>query len=614
MERGNEYFKKAKQYQFDDDLKNAVYYYNLAVEYGSTDAYLELGIIYLDEGENEKAVSYLEKALDYGNVDACEELIRLFSKEKNYKKCLLYFFKCKHNPKECYEIIKIIDAYSKELEANINPTSFDVFKEFETITNWLNKDWCSFELRKRLLIFREKVLEMCLPKTIQGANSIVDIKKLSKMIGKCKNLSNDQEILLQLNKKIIELELSEQGINKYSEIFKKTKNKPYFDEIVTYVVNSFLTGENGVPKDITKAIEIANKELSNTLNVSRFYQKAIDLIDDEFVRKSEYDQALTLLELIPGKYSDIEKNIVKRKQELTRIAELEALPDTEIDKKVELANLYLNSRNPDYGKGVKLLEFLYYKHDNEKALSLLLDYKFKNEDINRFYQLCEDAINKNLRIDPIYFNYYKEFKDKIDKWIEEKNKIKEEVQRRGIKYLVHFTDRSNLDSILRYGLLSRRKQSEFNLKVNCTDEKNRGTYGISTTITKPNGYMLRDKIRNKIISSPAIIYIDASILYNLDFDIVFYQTNSANTNMEYLAGREYQHFLNMFRDYVRIKLSDGTERPMISRIDENRSNNETTDEQAEALVMNEIPVKYIKEVRSYFGSLICKVVNGKIER
>ena len=70
MDRGNEYFKKAKQYQFDDDLKNAVYYYNLAIEYGNIDTYLELGIIYLDEGENETSYSMND---DYGALKAADE-------------------------------------------------------------------------------------------------------------------------------------------------------------------------------------------------------------------------------------------------------------------------------------------------------------------------------------------------------------------------------------------------------------------------------------------------------------------------------------------------------------------------------------------------------------
>ena len=121
MSRGDEYFKLAQQYECGDgrekNQQQAIYYYKLAIEYGNVDAYYKLGIIYLNEEQFEEAISNFEKALDNGITDACRELVKLFSDRKDYKRSLSYFFKYKHDSRECHQIIGLIDKYKNSAQA-----------------------------------------------------------------------------------------------------------------------------------------------------------------------------------------------------------------------------------------------------------------------------------------------------------------------------------------------------------------------------------------------------------------------------------------------------------------------------------------------------------------
>ena len=120
MDRGNYYFKIAKQYLlgYDDEgndheenIDKAIYYFEEARNFGNNEVLYELGLIYFDDNKHDKALEYLEQALKNGIQDAYNELLEVYFHKKLWGKYLSLFFKRYHNEKECNNFVSNIDYY-----------------------------------------------------------------------------------------------------------------------------------------------------------------------------------------------------------------------------------------------------------------------------------------------------------------------------------------------------------------------------------------------------------------------------------------------------------------------------------------------------------------------
>ena len=125
--------------------------------------------------------------------------------------------------------------------------------------------------------------------------------------------------------------------------------------------------------------------------------------------------------------------------------------------------------------------------------------------------------------------------------------------------------------------------------------------GISISVTTPNSFMLRHKLRNGLIEDPIIIEIKPDILWDPNMRFIFCEGNAARKDKN--KGSDYNDFKKMFQDDYPLVFSDsfGFLKSM-TRDELYRSDNETTDEQAEILVEGKIPFSYIiGEPKPYRG-------------
>lgn len=173
--------------------------------------------------------------------------------------------------------------------------------------------------------------------------------------------------------------------------------------------------------------------------------------------------------------------------------------------------------------------------------------------------------------------------------------IRDFCNKRGILHLTHFTRISNLNSILKYGLLSQTELEKRNLIKNVIiNDLNRFDNcrdAICTTISFPN-YKMFYPIRGRVNQNWVVLLLDASILWHLD--CAFCKESAASNAVRFinLATRRKIDSLRMiFEDFENIK-----------REDLKIPDHFTTNPQAEVLIFNPIGSKYIQKVIHYNNS------------
>ena len=175
-----------------------------------------------------------------------------------------------------------------------------------------------------------------------------------------------------------------------------------------------------------------------------------------------------------------------------------------------------------------------------------------------------------------------------------KNEIKKVCKQRGIENLIHFTKISNLKSILQNGLIGRAQLKEKNIQFDYNDELRLDNHqnSISLSISYPNYKMFYKyrKYRETEQFKWVILLLDPCILWELDCK--FYRENAASNNSKSDAKRSDREkasaLIEMFEDHKNIQRSQ-LEIP----------DSFPTDPQAEVLVLNDIPRKYIKCIHFY---------------
>lgn len=175
-------------------------------------------------------------------------------------------------------------------------------------------------------------------------------------------------------------------------------------------------------------------------------------------------------------------------------------------------------------------------------------------------------------------------------------KIKEFLEKRGIRCLVHFTDTKNVASIRRYGILSVEQLRKQGIHFVSNDDlrlDNALDY-ISLSVTYPNRHVMNAFKRNGSLTGVSVIYIDAKILYEEIQTHRFYcDRNAAASSCE--KGSALCDFEKMFVPQLQYTTSLGAR----SCNRDHKKENQPTDEQAEILFRGRIDPKYIVEIRKW---------------
>lgn len=171
--------------------------------------------------------------------------------------------------------------------------------------------------------------------------------------------------------------------------------------------------------------------------------------------------------------------------------------------------------------------------------------------------------------------------------MDDKKEIINYVNEREIEFCVHFTNVTNLPSILQLGILPKSTMDNEWIEYNENDSLRLDGYmgAISVSFTSPN-YKMFYKYR---IQNPskrwAVLVLDAQAIITLDCAFCF--TNAASKRITSIP-------LSKLKDLKALKQMFAETNAFYSRKRMGLESNEPTDPQAEILVFDEIPSSAIK--------------------
>ena len=173
---------------------------------------------------------------------------------------------------------------------------------------------------------------------------------------------------------------------------------------------------------------------------------------------------------------------------------------------------------------------------------------------------------------------------------EERNQILAEIDRRGIRWFVHFTQVENLESILENGLLTRDELARRRIDARVSDGQRLEQLGagdanaVCLSTMFPNYSMFYKKRREDGNVHWCVLLLDAAAVAQLD--AWYYPTNAASVLSRNRGGSGYGAFMAMFADEC-----DGVRRGSL-----NIPDYFTTSPQAEVQVRETIPARCITRV------------------
>ncbi len=209
--------------------------------------------------------------------------------------------------------------------------------------------------------------------------------------------------------------------------------------------------------------------------------------------------------------------------------------------------------------GGLLLGGLYNSDQKKKTLvDKIVDagIKYNNFAINKIDRIIDDLLLSES--DPKPFG--EEKKEEGEILSPEQFKIKDFLDSRNIKYLIHFTDRINFDSIKENGILSFNEAKNKGIPYKVFDkeapvDKVEEGLGISRkdfvslSLSSVNVDLLLSYKRNYGIKEFAILYIDASILYKkISSKRIYFDRNASIPSARF--GESLKDFKRMFDEEI----------------------------------------------------------------
>ena len=232
--------------------------------------------------------------------------------------------------------------------------------------------------------------------------------------------------------------------------------------------------------------------------------------------------------------------------------------------------------------------------------------KINNEAINKI----SDILNKLILPEPKKIAIKKAIAPQVQVVSEhetqmlstDRSAIKNSLEKRGIKYLVHFTDKKNYDSIMKNGILSISEAGRRGIFVNIKDNnisshkvdsimKSDNRDYISLSVTNVNKDLIRAYRASGRINNVIVIYIDSRILWeDIEKDRIYCNMNASKNEVSF--GRGLDSFENMFAPIVsQTDFMTGI-KTTYDRNRDGRKQNETTNPRAEILFEKRVDPKY----------------------
>lgn len=246
-----------------------------------------------------------------------------------------------------------------------------------------------------------------------------------------------------------------------------------------------------------------------------------------------------------------------------------------------------------------------YKRIEDAKDSLLnVSKEYAQAYAERIYEILQVAhYSKELSYPPKTFSSAQEETKQLTA---AQKQIKDFLDSRDIKYLVHFTSGDNINSIKKYGLLSVEELRKRGINYSSNDENRldgKLDY-ISLSVSTFNKRLLRSYISTGRIHDVKAIYISASLLYEeIDTDRIYCDRNAAASSCK--KGSTLRDFGNMFAYELSYTTTSSGEQ-IYNRESCDRKTYEPTDNQAEILFRYNVPAKYIVGIKDlgrggYYG-------------
>ena len=601
MNRGLEYYNLAVQYVKDDNLNQAICYFKMAIDFDCFEAAYDLALLYLDEEKYELSIEPALLATKHGFFDAEKVLIEAYAKTGDFKKCLNVYFKKKRVEVDV-DIEKVLKDYVKKTVSDENFTHIDIDDELNCFVSWKNSPAITDALRVLVLKQRSILFNEFLKQNLSTLKTADDFKWFESLLEdyqvKCRV---DNEIVVAFNRKRAVFEAKGKSLKQALEESKGTPYYPFIlEESCVSSINKILS-KTSISRD--EACKL--KELIGKLQFKKASQYTNCLLQriNEDIKKGNYDEATNLSYGIDNisKHEEILRSIAREKIE-NQIVRLKKRPSNDFRAKRELADIYMHSNYAplrDTAKGLNLLEECFLHGKSQSAFLELLSFYRSNGYREHVFYLLEKAHALGLALPDGFERIYIDRQTVVKESLDDKQLIKKELNRRGIRYLLHFTSLSNLSSIKKYGILSRVQLEKLGISYKRVDSKRLDNQldRISLSITKHNEFFLKKALDENLISKPILLRVDANVLIDSDVVATYYVTNAANNKLSKLAGSSIKEFNNMFKEELVVETSKDIR--IYNRKNDRKQDNETTDLQAEVMIDSIVPLKYIKFVYDF---------------
>lgn len=234
-----------------------------------------------------------------------------------------------------------------------------------------------------------------------------------------------------------------------------------------------------------------------------------------------------------------------------------------------------------------------YKREVAKYLEEKRDYSLPLEELENLYskyaELYKNVCGFSKKCKEM--NYFINKYSNLIKVIEYKTKIKELLKNKNIISVFHFTKLSNLESILKNGILSRKELEQKCIPYEFNDNERFDCMKMATccSISFPN-YKLFYRFQ-QIYNDENWIVIELSPNILVDLLCVFCKTNAAKKGMTETSINSLKEILNIKHLEELFKNTDNVNREVLQI-----PNSYPTDPQAEVLVLNSINQKYINNI------------------
>lgn len=593
----SKFLNEALKYVNDDEIDKAIIACNKGIISKDFECAYELGVIYLEvveEPDEKAAINAFKLGAKNGHKECQRELVTLLKNGSFFEKLEYIYYLIEY------------DMYVNAMHEKI-VEKLKTIKNFGDIkTNYLAIDYANKIIKlTRLKLNRDKkiltpIFTMRNNVIITNMNMVIDSTKsaneLKKEFEKYQRYIEEdffRDSLKKYNEKLDSLIIK--GFNDVYEAIKHFESDCYNAEtikkIASYISESYLYGKNDAEIDLDKAIyyyEESDKTLKAKIEeeTKKYASRMIEI--------GEFDLAKNYKEYHRLDIDDIKKSKeLKKKWDEENEKHMEELfkeRKKDEEKKASRKELDDNSTIRD------IFEY-YFGSLNDEIDGEPYPYSQQviiNENVPANpYVIMNNGINKPYSYRPLPFgqsNY---------RYLKELEKI---INERGITKLVHVTPKENVESIKKYGILSRLAiYNNKNIKQYNVTDLNRldgDMDSISVSITNPNSFMIKRKLNENVCSEFYVIEISPKVLLDPNIELLYCSGNAAKNLEKINIGSYIPDFLKMFQ--YTVFFIDRFGIPQVkSREELNRMDNEPTDEQAEVLIKGCIPKKYILDAYPY---------------